>query len=764
MNLSDFLAKSHPPFLSKEVNVNTINALGQPMPAMMNPAPGPEQVLLWAFQRLAQQQGARLDVQRLMGIVSKLPPQQHGVPEGLNQLCQGMDVEPPRWLRKPDRLLLPLMACTKRFGWGLIVDRNSEGSWVMSTPTGPQQLSDDELTHRCALVQIGPRSVLGLGLFGNKSGQTMSFMSHVKQVLRMYHKEIIESTVASAFIGVLALATSLFSMQVYDRVIPTRSDYTLIILGIGVLLSILIELGMKFARAHVMDYVVVGMDNRLSREVFDRLLQLRVDQLPASVGSLAGQIRGYEQIRGFYTASTLFTLIDLPMGLVFLVVIAFVATPWVAMVPLIFACIALWLGFSIRRQIMLQAKDGAAMSNLKTGLLVEAVDGIETIKAGSGGWKFLSRWIGVNAQTIQNDLKMRHSQESVSYFSSTLQQVSYAGLVVMGSYMVMGGHMTMGALIASSILSGRILQPILAIPGLLVQHAHAQAALDGLERLYHLKTDHDQDNAPVAPEKLHGNFQLNDIKFGYGDNPPAIVIPQLVIKPGERIAVLGPIGAGKSSLLRILSGLYKPREGRVLIDNLELSHVSRHAINQQIGYLQQEHRLFQGSLRENLLIGLPDPGDEVILNAMRRTGMDRMVASHPRGLDLPIMEGGRGLSGGQKQLVAFTRLVLCNPSIYLLDEPTASMDDEQERMCLRVLGEEAVMGKTMVLVTHKSSLLPLIDRIIVVMGSQIVMDGPRDAVLSELNKRAKATASAAQAKANAPAEATPQAVKEVQGS
>jgi ATP-binding cassette subfamily C protein LapB len=235
-----------------------------------------------------------------------------------------------------------------------------------------------------------------------------------------------------------------------------------------------------------------------------------------------------------------------------------------------------------------------------------------------------------------------------------------------------------------------------------------------------------------------GQFSLREVKFGYGDNPPAIVIPQLTIEPGERIAVLGPIGAGKSSLVRILSGLYHPREGRVLVDGLDLTQVSRHAINQQIGYLQQEHRLFQGTLRENLLIGLPDPGDDAILQAMRRTGMDRLVAAHPRGLELPIQEGGRGLSGGQKQLVAFTRLVLCNPSVYLLDEPTASMDDQQERQCLQVLQQEAQAGKTMVIVTHKVSVLSLVNRVIVIVGSQIYLDGPRDQVLQEIRKQTHA--------------------------
>jgi len=411
-----------------------------------------------------------------------------------------------------------------------------------------------------------------------------------------------------------------------------------------------------------------------------------------------------------------------------------IASPWVAVVPLVFGCVALLIGFSIRKKIMSQAKVGAALNNMKTGLLVEAVEGIETIKAGSGGWKFLSRWIGVNGNTIDSDLKMRSATESVGYLSATVQQLSYAGLVVAGSLVVMQGHMTMGALIASSILSGRILAPIMAIPGLLVQHAHAQAALEGLEKLYTLKTDHHGTDRPLVPSQIQGHFALQDIKFAYGDNPPALVISKLEIQPQERIAVLGPIGAGKSTLLRLLSGLYHPQEGRVLLDHLDLAHISRQVVSQYVGYLQQDHRLFQGTLRENLLIGFPDPGDDALLNAMRRTGMDRFVASHPKGLDRAIMEGGKGLSGGQKQLVAFTRLVLCSPSVMLLDEPTATMDDEQERRCLQVLAQEAQAGKSMVIVTHKPSVLPLVSRIIVIAGNNIVMDGPRDTVLQQLQK------------------------------
>jgi ATP-binding cassette subfamily C protein LapB len=239
----------------------------------------------------------------------------------------------------------------------------------------------------------------------------------------------------------------------------------------------------------------------------------------------------------------------------------------------------------------------------------------------------------------------------------------------------------------------------------------------------------------LVPAHIKGHYQLADVQFAYGQNPPVIVVPKLEIKPGERIAIVGPIGAGKSTLLRMLSGMYQPQKGSVRIDGLELGHISRQLLSQKIGFLQQDHRLFQGSLRENLLIGLPDPGDEVLFAAMTRTGMDRIVGSHPKGLERPIMEGGKGLSNGQKQLVAFTRLILCQPDIYLLDEPTATMDDMQERQCMAVLAEEANAGKSLIIVTHKPGTLALVNRIIVVAGSSIVLDGPRDAVLQQLQQR-----------------------------
>jgi len=694
--------------------------------------------LEWAMLRMAQMQGAVADVLALRASVASLDQADAPMLQ-LQKVASQMGLQAPLYMDQPDRAHLPLLGHTAQLGWVVLVDCDPSGQWILVNADGQHSFAPTALQGQVALIKFNAQAD------AHKLSQAMgekpamkTFAQQLQQTLRQHRLPMIEAGLASAFIGMIALATSLFSMQVYDRVIPSRSEYTLVVLSTGVLLSILIEYAMKLARSHLMDYVVTGVDHRLSREVFQQLLSLRVDQVPSSVGSLAGQLRGYEQVRSFYTANTLFTLIDLPMSLLFLVIIALIASPLVALVPLVFGGVALFLGLRIRTQVKDLARESAALSNMRTGLLVEAVEGIETIKAGSGGWKFLSRWINYNKMTIQGDLRMRGATENVGYLSVVLQQMSYAGLVVVGSLLVMQGHMTMGALIACSILSGRILAPIMALPGLLVQHSHASAALEGLERLYTLESDNHGIQHPLVPTHIKGHYLLTDVQFAYGQNPPVIAVPRLEIKPGERIAIVGPIGAGKSTLLRMLSGMYSPQKGNISIDGLELGHISRQLLSQKIGFLQQDHRLFQGSLRENLLIGLPDPGDEVIFAAMNRTGMDRIVGSHPKGLERPIMEGGKGLSNGQKQLVAFTRLILCKPDILLLDEPTATMDDTQERQCMAVLAEEARAGKTLVIVTHKPSTLALVNRIIVVAGSSIVLDGPRDTVLQQLQQRPNA--------------------------
>ena len=680
--------------------------------------------IAWAVSTALQLQGYTVERVRLHGAMSQLSVT--NTIQDASSLGQALGIAQGRLLSQPDPAFLPLITLMPGQGWGVITERQPNGLWSVLRPQGATIFPDAVLSGECLYLSAEQGIV-------QKSHQRFSDL--MKQALRPYRSTIVEGVVATLIIGLLTLASSLFSMQVYDRVIPTNGTYTLVILASGVALVIVLELILKFARSRIMDNMVTGVDSRLSREVFQRLLSVRIDHLPGSVGSLASQVRGYEQVRNFYTASTLFTLADLPVAVMFLVLIALIGSVWVAVVPLVAAIVCLIIGFTARKQVDILAAKGAAVANRKTGMLVETVEGIETIKSGAGGWKFLSRWLDVTQQTVRNDLEMRHNSENLGYWAATIQQMSYALMIVVGAFEVISGNMTMGALIACSILGGRVLNPIMAIPNLMVQQAHAKAAMIGLESLYELKTDNHNVARPLTPAQLRGHYIFDQINFAYGEQAPsALRISRMEIRPGERVAIIGPIGSGKSTLLKLMSGLYHPQQGRVLLDGLEMTQISQQVLSEQVGYLQQDHRLFQGTLRENLLIGMPDPGDQVLYDALTRSGLIQLVSSHPRGLDLPISEGGKGLSGGQKQLVAFTRLVLNQPKILLLDEPTASMDDTQERRCLHLLAEQLNQGVTLVVVTHKPSLLPLVDRIVVVSGSTILMDGPRDVILAKLSQ------------------------------
>lgn len=678
--------------------------------------------LATALRTLLTQQGYPVDNVRLHGVLHQQT--ELTTLSSVVKVLEQLGVEQlPEALPMPDAAFLPLLALHPTQGWGVIEQQTPQALWQFRQAEHVSAHPSDAFTQ-----------LLRIRLEGEPSKRKrLSFDQILKKDLKNYRGIIIEAVVASFLINMLALAVSLFSMQVYDRVIPTRSEYTLIILASGVGLVILFETFMKFARSKIMDKVVVNLDQYLSREVFQRLLGVRIDQMPGSVGSMAAQLRGYEQVRSFYTASTLFGLVDIPMAIIFVTLIIIIGNPLVALVPIVAAVVAIVLGLSARKKIDSIAAVGAQASYRKTGILVETVEGVETIKAGSGNWKFLSRWLDVMNITTKNDLDMKHANDNLSYLSQMIQQVSYVGIVIVGSFVVMSGDMTMGGLIACSILGGRILAPVMGIPNLLVQHSHAKAAKLNIEQLFSLEQDNHGVSHPLSPSHISGSFDLEKVIFNYQNNDqPALAISRLQIKAGERIAVLGPIGSGKSTLLKVLSGLYAPTQGRVLLDGLDMQQISRESLSAQVGYLQQDHRLFEGTLRENLLIGLPAPSDDVMYDALVKTGLIRLVASHSSGLDLPISEGGKGLSGGQKQLVAFTRLVLTKPSVVLMDEPTASMDNRQEAQCIDVLHKHFGEDHTLIVATHKMPLLQLVDRIIIMDNQKIVMDGPKSKVLAQL--------------------------------
>ena len=650
-----------------------------------------------------------------------------GSPEvQLATVARHLQVKAARWRETPDATDLPALIAAPGGRWGILRARNAAGQWI-SDWFDPelkrwQESAHDALPdHRIATLRLLPPY---------RAAQSPVLRLTVDEVLT--HKGLLaEAGVGGLLIAVLGILTSFYSMQVYDRVIPAAATQTLLVLTLGILLVIGLEFIAKRVRSRLYDQLVDRVDQRLARTVYLRFLGIRLDQIPASVGTLAGQLRGYESVRSFLVSLTTHLAVDAPFALVFVLIIASIAGP-LAYIPLGFFCVALASGFWQASRVRQLAERNQAAANRKTGLLVESVEAAEIIKSGQGGWRMLGRWLASTDEARDLELEMRHLNEGNQYRAQVLQQTAYVLLVALGAWMATRGELTMGALIACSILSGRVLSPVTQIGLLITGWANVKAALQGLDALWKLEDDHHGQEQPIHLESLRGDYRFENVTMVLRGKP-ALKVVQLQITPGQKIGVLGPVGAGKTTLLRLLSGMYKPNEGRIWLDDVDLAHLSKPLLAENLGYPPQEGRLVSGTLRDNLLLGLVDPGDEAVLHASNTTGLfAAVIAGHPNGLQQEIAEGGTGLSGGQRQLVNLTRVFLRKPKLWLLDEPSASLDRNLELQLMAALKHTLKPEDTLVLVTHKPEMLQLVDRVIVIANQQIMLDGPRDAVIARL--------------------------------
>ncbi|MBL8503021.1 MAG: type I secretion system permease/ATPase [Rhodocyclaceae bacterium] len=536
---------------------------------------------------------------------------------------------------------------------------------------------------------------------------------------------------AAAIINVLALAMPLFTMNVYDRVVPNFAVETLWMMAAGILLVLGVDYALRLLRGHFVDLAGARIDHQLSALIMERVLGMRMADRPASVGSFAATLRSFESVRDFIASATVTALIDFPFAILFLLAMAWISWPLV-FVPVLGGIAMLVYSYVIQHKMQELSETTYRASALRNATLIESLTALETIKAHGAEGQMQAKWEKTAAFLARVSGELRLLSSSVMNGANTLQQFVNLAAVVAGVYLIHIGWLTMGGLIACTMLAGRAMQPMAQLVALMMQYQNARLALKSLEETMQRPTERANESAFIHRTEIRGEIEFRDVSFSYAkDTEPVLKNASLRIRPGEHVVVLGRVGSGKTTLQKLILGLYAPTSGAVYIDGVDLRQLDPADVRRNIGYVGQDTLLFYGSLRDNIAIGAPYADDQTIIEAAEMGGLAEFVNRHPQGFDMLIGERGESISGGQRQGVAMARAVLLDPPILLLDEPTSSMDfssEEQLKERLRRFTEH----KTMVIVTHRLSLLNLAHRIVVLDAGRVVADGPRDQVIADL--------------------------------
>lgn len=540
---------------------------------------------------------------------------------------------------------------------------------------------------------------------------------------------------AALLSNVLMLVTGLVTSVVFDKVIPHKAWVTLWTLAAAGGIAVVFDLLARQLRAYLIDVAGRKVDLLLGSILFRHTLAVRMEHRPASAGAYAHTLAQVEVVREFFASATLSALSDLPFIVIFIAMAFVIGGPlgWVLVfaVPALLV-VALAIQGALRRAMTANMKQQADLQ----GVLVEAVEGIEDLKAAGAQGRFLRRYEQTTAAAAETALRSRTMTSWAMNISSVSQQLVTLVMLVVGVYLIDQKLVTAGALIACVMFGGRAVAPLASVVMLAMRYQGARAAMKALDRVMQQPTDRDASRSYVVRPQVSGRLALHEVGFAYPHADPAqapkvLRAVTLAFEPGERVAILGRIGSGKSTILRLAAGLYQPTEGRVDADGVDLRQIDPADWRAAVGFVGQDPRLFDGTLRDNVLLDRPAADPARLAEVARLTGLDRLVAAHPLGWDLPVGEAGSLLSGGQRQLVALTRCLVTEPRILLMDEPTSSMDAQSENAFLRQL-DRASGGRTLVMVTHRPAVLELVRRIVVVDGGRVVLDGPRDQVLAAL--------------------------------
>ena len=550
--------------------------------------------------------------------------------------------------------------------------------------------------------------------------------------LQGFWRIYLHAAVASIVINLFTLASPLFVMNIYDRVVPNNAVETMWVLASGVFVVFVFDFILRTARSYFVDSAGKNADVVLASRIFAHVIGMRYDARPSSVGALAANLREFENLRELVMSSTLVVVADLPFAALFIVVIALIAGPAVALVPLLAVPVLLAIGFLL--QMSLREVIGRTMREgfQKHAILVESLEGLDTIKiAGAEGraQRLWERFVGATARTAMKARFLSTLGVNAAFFVQNMVSVL---VVVIGVFKISEGALTTGALVAASLLAARAMSPLSQIAALLVKLHQSSVSLASLNRVMNLPLDRPVDKTFLHRPRLGGAIEFRNVAFAYpGHNPTALNGVSFRIEPGERVGIIGRIGSGKSTLARLLAGLYQPTSGAILPDGTDIRQIDPADLRRNLGYVPQDAFLFFGSVKDNIALAAPHADHRVILEAATIAGVDDFVKRHPDGFDMQVGEHGRFLSGGQREAVTIARALLFDPPILIMDEPTGAMDNTAENT-LRARMQPILPGKTLLLVTHRTSMLPLVDRLIVIDGGRVVADGPRDKVMEKL--------------------------------
>ncbi len=536
--------------------------------------------------------------------------------------------------------------------------------------------------------------------------------------------------VASTVINLLAVALPLFSMNVYDRVIPNRAQATLWVLALGVVIAFGLEFMLRRARTEVIDEVSRRLDLKLSQKIFSRLLAAPLDSRKGHTGALAARVSEYATVRDFFASTTIVLMVDVFFLFVFVGVIAIIAG-WLALVPLVIICAMAIAGWVLQKRVTAAAQDAQADAGLQQTLLVESLTGMETLKSLGGEGGMIGRWRRLAEVGVHSQQRLKHINSLAIGLAQTFQQVSTVSLVIGGYYLFAAGKITMGAIIAVVMLASRSLAPAGQIAFLLTRGRQAHETLDSIARLFDGEDERRRTGTLALGRIARPTIRLENLSFRYPDSErSALDGLDLTIEPGEKIAVVGRVASGKSTLGRVLCGLYAPTDGAMLVNGIDSRQYRPQQLREAFRFVGQDAALFTGSIKDNLSLGRRDVTDEQLLAALKSTGADQFLSRDAGGFDRAVGENGRRLSGGQRSFLSLARALVTPCELLFLDEPTGAMDAQTEQLFVERLSQSMTEGQTLVISTHRPALFAICKRLIVLDNGRVVADGPIQDVIA----------------------------------